>query len=115
MSDSYCKVYLDSGLGTTEIKTLVRSIVGGSIDGRTVDVDGVHFDVFENRPFGRTLSLDDFVRWPFYLEIEPSGDNAGKADEFVSLIVLLLVGLRENGVRAVASCDFEERLAVAMR
>jgi hypothetical protein len=48
------------------------------------------------------------VLWPFYLDIEPM--NAQDVEGYVRAIGDLLQALRQSGVDAVPSCDFEDDL-----
>lgn len=112
--DLYCKVYLQSDIATKAMQTLIATILEGRIDGRTIESKNLQVDLFENRFVGQPASAEDFVRWPFYLEIGTVSANEVKLDAFVIEIAALLRRLRETGVRSMASCDFEEQLLAAM-
>ena len=111
--DLYCKIYLDGGSDVHVVKALVVEITRGSLEGRTVGAHGLLIDVFENKQVpGVVAARDDFVHWPFYLEVEAS--HGVKFDEYLASLASLLIELRSNGLRVVPSCDFETQLKEAM-
>lgn len=112
--DLYCKVYLDGVSDLNVIKTLLVEAVGSPIEGRTMQTSELLIDIFDNRSAGPPASLDDFVRWPFYLEIEPRNNDDAELDSFLEKLAEVLKIIVGKGLRAIPSCAFEERLAIAL-
>lgn len=112
--DLYCKVYLAGATDSAAAKAAISAATGQPFQRRGAQVAGLRVEVFDNGQPGRkaTDADDDFVRWPVYLEIEPmDADMAQPA--FIAALAGLLNSLDAQGLRSVASCDFEGELAAA--
>jgi hypothetical protein len=114
--DMYCKVYVDGAADLADLKDHMAAAAGKAAELRTIRTPVLEIDLFDQRkqalahsPSG---SPDDFVRWSNYLEIE-AAHEAVAFDDFVVAVASLLRGMRARGLRVVASCDFEDRLAAA--
>jgi hypothetical protein len=81
--------------------------MGGTIALRTVQIDTLVIDVFQNSQ-GDSLT-EDFVQWPFYLEVGP-GEGSLSRGRFIAELRALLQRLRDSEVDAVPACDFEDEL-----
>jgi hypothetical protein len=103
--DLYCKVYLTGVADRQRLEVALAQASKG--------VAGLSIDIFSNR-HDPPLTPDDFVRWPFYLEIEPADPQASSFDAFLAALASVLTALRAQGLRTVASCDFETALNAAM-
>ena len=112
--DLYCKVYVAGAPDIAALKALVADTAGTAVERRTVRTALLEVDVFDQSRHVPAEAGDDFVRWPYYLEIEAADDQV-TFDAFLAAIAGLLNGLRTRGLRVMASCDFEEQLAAAMR
>lgn len=113
--DLYCKIYLNGVSGIDVLGKLLMDVFGCSSEGRSFRLGGLLVDVFDNRSAGHPAAAadeDDFVRWPFYLEVEPA--SGGDSRVFLEDLVALLKGLRSQGLKAIPSCSFEDRIAAAM-
>jgi hypothetical protein len=109
----YCKVYLDGDGNAASIKQMIADVLRGNLTRRTIRSETLLIDVFDNRKAGASESPDDFVRWPYYLEVEPIDPHI-KFDSYVSALAFFLNGLRKKGLSVVPSCDFEDELAELM-
>lgn len=114
--DLYCKVYLAGAADGGAAKAAISAATGQLFERRGAQVAGLRVDVFDNGQPGRkaTDADDDFVRWPVYLEIEPT-DTGMTRRAFIAALAGLLNSLDAQGLRSVASCDFEDELAAAQR
>ena len=107
--DLYCKLYLDSMLEKDELFSLLQELTCGKTElisiiktacceiylGRNKE-----FDI--NQP---KQKREDFIYWKYYLDIEPL---KLEEEDYIKEIAELILKLRERGINAVPSCDFEE-------
>ncbi len=108
--DLYCKVYVDGNVSHASLITLISTLLDGRVERRSVS--GTYFvaDVFVNKQAKFIAEPDDFVEWPFYLEIEP--DNAQNIDPqlYLNSLASLLSALNAKGLKVVPACGFENEL-----
>lgn len=107
----YCKVYLDSSLPKNAVVKSLAEWTGGQIHLRTVSTGPFEVDVVTNEDFDEARGRegrDGFLFYRYYLDIEPQPDVSEA--EYVGAIRGLLTRLQGEGLRAVASCDFEHLL-----
>lgn len=107
----YCKVYLDSSLPKHALLACLSEWVTGQVSIRTITADPFEVDVVANEDFdeSRTQRAEDgFLFYRYYLDIEPR--LGVSEEEYIEAIRKLLSKVRAEGMRAVASCDFEDRL-----
>lgn len=107
--DLYCKVYLDATFSVASVRELMATLTEGTLKGRSIFSKELMIDVFENKTKSADYPPNDFVQWPFYLEIEPSGDNIS-FDTYLSALASVLRGLQAQDIRVTPSCDFEDQL-----
>jgi hypothetical protein len=108
MEDLWCKIYLRPKVPPNDLRDVIAQLVSGSpTNVRSVETRTLSIDVMQNRA-GSYVS-DDFVEWPFHLDIEPANAEVGRP-EFVSEVRALLQGLHERTVDAVPACSFEDEL-----
>ena len=109
MDDLSCTIYLRPNAPPNDMKEFIARLTGGAvIIQRTVQTDALQIDVFQNKQ--GTSMTEDFVLWPFYLEVESAAASVTR-DAFIDGLRALLQGLRENHVDAIPACDFEDELA----
>lgn len=106
--DLYCKIYVDAPIGKEALKQALLEISGGHLVALTVTTDIFELSVFRTRP-GALGGLDDFLRWPYYLEIEPVSDGTDE-EAYLSALASLIRALLAKGFGAVPSCGFEDQL-----
>lgn len=119
MPDSlYCKVYVNDAGGTLDgaaLKAIVSAATGARFERRALRAGGLLVEVFEHRlPLATTDPARDFLAWPVVLEVEPEHAGLSKPD-FVAALAAWLNTLNSNGLRTVASSDFEDELAEAQQ
>ncbi|WP_444929706.1 hypothetical protein ACJJIF_18230 [Microbulbifer sp. SSSA002] len=105
--DLCCKIFVNAKLSGDQLISWLLESFPGDIDGRTLITPLFEMDVISNEDFDKD-KLDDFVFYPFYLEIDAS-DEAEEVD-YISETGNLLRVLRSSDYAAVAACDFEEQL-----
>ncbi|MUL40457.1 hypothetical protein FZ103_04560 [Streptomonospora sp. PA3] len=102
----YCKIYVD-GISLEDLQSFMADMFGGRFEVRTMYLDGYSIDV-RNNPSVVGEGDGGFVEWPLLVEFDADG---GVSDEAaVRTVARILNGLWENGLQAVASCDFEDEL-----
>jgi len=108
--DLYCKVYIDGNVSHASLITLISMLLDGKVERRSVSSTYFVADVFVNKHAKFIAEPNDFVEWPFYLEIEP--DNAQTIDPqlYLNSLASLLSALNAKGLKVVPSCDFENEL-----
>jgi hypothetical protein len=85
----------------------------GAVSVRTVTTPTIEVDVLRNGEYNRSrigTSGDDFLYFPFMLDVSPANMTALKDESFIEEVTRLLARLRLAGIRYVASCDFEQFL-----
>lgn len=106
--DLYCKIYVDAPIDKEALKQVLLEISGGRLVALTVTTDFFELSVFRTRP-GALCGLDDFLYWPYYLEIEPVNDGTDE-EVYMSALASMIRELEARGFGAVPSCSFEDRL-----
>lgn len=108
----YCKVYLNSGLEIEELYQHINCKILGELKPiRTIKMSWGEIDVRRNEDFCPRKLVDDpedFVFWKYYLDIEPK--EGADENDYIDQIAKLLVKLKAENFKVVASCDFEEYL-----
>ena len=107
----YCKVYLDSALPKHAILARLAEWVTGQVRMRTITADAFEVDVVPSEDFDEVRKQDaknGFLFYRYYLDVEPR--SGVPQEEYIAAIGSLLTKVRAEGMRAVASCDFEDRL-----
>ena len=108
----YGKIFINTSLARDELIAIMARIVDGQITRRTIEGAGLIIDVIKNEDFNQELAVrgtDEFIRFPFYLDVEPQ--HSGMPDSaFKEAIRRLLSGLREAGLMFVTAADFEDEL-----
>jgi hypothetical protein len=102
--DLYCKVYLKGPPSLEAMRTVLTGVTGVAFDRRTLTTGPLIIDLLANVDG----SGEDFVTWPFYLEIDAT--TGAEAAPFIAEIRRLLTGLQAASVQTVPSCDFEDQL-----
>lgn len=112
MQNDYCKVYVDSDRPKNVVLEVIRSAVGGRLEGRTtVRTGNCVIDVEDNEEFDEVKSsepTDGFLWYRYYLDVEPLPGYDRSA--YIALLSLLLEAMRRNGYSIVPACDFEAEL-----
>lgn len=110
--DLYCKVYIQSGFGIDDLyQRITRIVVGKQEPIRSIKTGWGEIDLRQNDGYNEKQVKDDeenFVYWKYYLDIEPNQEVI--ESEYIDQIASFLSRLDEKGIKAVASCDFEDRL-----
>ncbi len=112
MNELYAKVYVDQGVKHDDLISIVADAVGGEASRWTVEAPGLEIDVRPNddhRSPQRTLDADDFVYFPFALDVEAVNDGVS-VEAFVGLLSKLMLNIRSAGPRLVVACDWESEL-----
>lgn len=89
------------------MEQFIARLLGGAATLRTAESDTLRVDVFQNK--NGTSLTEDFVLWPFYLEVEPAAVSVTRS-RFISELRAFLLVLRENQVDAIPACEFEDEL-----
>lgn len=101
----YCKVYIHSKLGIEELYQLVNNMVFGTLEPmRSIKTDWGEIDLRRNQEFDPE-HLNDFIYWPYYLDMEPLQGIA--QDIYIGKVRELLKEMEIHRITAVAACDFE--------
>ena len=112
--DLYCKVYVAGVADAASLKAALADITGGSVQGRCISTPPLEVDVFDQSRHMPADAGDDFVRWPFYLEVGATA-GAGEFAAWLAALAALLNNMAARGLRVVASGDFENELAAKRR
>jgi hypothetical protein len=107
----YCKIYVDASITASDLAEEISKRIGVRSPWNTVRSDNLELEVRENEDFLSTRRRQhqyDFVRYRYYIDIEPvpGGSRAAYVREVSALLMLLW----QLGMPAVAACDFESEL-----
>lgn len=108
----FAKAYIDGDVKHATILNLVADAVDGDVHGWTVEANGIEIDVRPNDDFrskGRRSDPDDFVYFPFTLDVE-AVDAVVDLDGFLAVLSSLMQRLHSERMRVVAACDWESQL-----
>ncbi len=110
--DLYCKIYIDSSCSKSELLDHISNMVQGKVSLRTIESKTMEIDVMDNDDYDKDKASqgDGFVYYPYYLEIDAvEGVNS---TTYIEAISNMLKGLQNFCAKAIASCDFEDKLSV---
>jgi hypothetical protein len=106
----YCKIFIDTDADRDYVKRQIARILSGSIDFWTIVTEFGEFDIRKNSDFDEEKrdKPKGFLFSRYYLDIDIL---EGTEQEFyISSIAKLLQGLWDLGYKAIAACDFEDKL-----
>ena len=112
MADLFAKAYVDGNIEHAALLQLVAGAVAGDADGWTVVAETAEIDVLANddaRSNRQEDNLDDFVYFPYALDIEAAATPV-PLDDFIKIVSSVMIRLEKEGLRVVVACDWEERL-----
>jgi hypothetical protein len=112
MDDPFCALYVDTPLDHRALLRAISGLTAGTEEMRTVSSADLEITVLEgDYPRSQLAEApDDFVRFPYVLEVNPGPALADDHDAYVTRLGALLLAMSALGLRVVAACDFEERL-----
>lgn len=111
MEDLYCQIYVWTPLTRAELATAIASRLGGVAQGKFVHGERFEIQIRENDDFDPDRCddpQDGFLYYPLFLETDPR--EGVDASDYVRDVSSILTTLRSLGYKAVAACDFEDRL-----
>ncbi|MFG0216219.1 1,4-dihydroxy-6-naphthoate synthase [Brevibacillus porteri] len=111
LENLYCKLFIDTDIDRESLVQLISKISSGVITKYMISTRASEIEVRKNSGFdseNRLDKIDGFLYFRYYCDIEPKNEN-DKMD-YVTSIGVLLRGLWDLNIRAVAACDFEELL-----
>lgn len=107
----YCKIFVNARMSRGDLVRLVRDGIGGAVElGHYIDASFCSIDVLINPDASLSAAEDEdrFLYYPYYFEVDVR-DEAQEC-EYVWQVSQVMNLLKGNGIDAVASCDFEDRL-----
>lgn len=109
--DLYCKVYLDSEFDSAKLLSWLQSVLGASLERRTLTASEMEVDLGTNDEHDKARAargIDQFLYYRYLLDVVPTEGAA--RERYVPRVAALLEVAWNAGMRAVASCDFEDEL-----
>jgi hypothetical protein len=113
----FCEIFVTTDRSNDALEQLTAAVLDAAVErhglATTIVGPGYDFDVHRNE---RVLApadphpqqTQDFVAWPYYLEIDAPAEQTRPAQ--IAVIARVLLGLWEAGLGAVAVCDCKEEL-----
>lgn len=110
--DLYCKIYIKTELSKEVLLNQIAVAVNGSVIIRTITTENMEIDLVENEDYSSEISNkpDEFLYYPFYLEIDPIVEINFSRQTYIETISKLLKSLWKEAGDAIAACDFEAQL-----
>ncbi len=113
MEELYTKLFVNSERSHEDLLASVAQACAGKIEaGWTVVSGDYEMDVRPNdegTEEARRKHPGDFLYYPFIVEVVTEGDP-DEAENYVGFVGALMAKLYENGMKVVASCDWEDDL-----
>jgi hypothetical protein len=112
MSELYAKLFVDTRMGHADILKTTADAVKGQLQQWTIEAADVEIDVRPNDDYNspqRALAPDDFLYFPFALDVEASSD-AVPLKRFLDVLSQLMQQFATAGMRVVVACDWEDDL-----
>ena len=107
----YCKIFIDSELEYKDLFTLIENSIAGHKEAVTyISSDWCEVCVQKNKEFNieqYSRNCNDFIYWPYYLDIEPKDVNKG---DYIRSIANLIDRLRVHCKGIIIACDFEDEI-----
>lgn len=107
----YCKIFIDSELEYERLFILIENCVAGYKETiNYITTDWCEICVQQNEEFSSeqySRNCNDFIYWPYYLDIEPRDINKG---DYIRYITNLIDRLRKHCKGIVIACDFEDEI-----
>ncbi len=108
MIDLYCKLYVDTNKERSDLLDELQSQLEGSeTDLNSISSWLMNVDIYKNEDFDEKIN-DDFIFFRYIIELYPK-DEAIET-EYINTVSKILKKLWNLKIRAVASCDYENRL-----
>jgi hypothetical protein len=112
MDELFATFYVDSSRPYAGVLQAVAKVLDGEVARWTVETEFLEVDVRSNDDYRspqRASSPDNFLYFPYTLDVEAVGGNVG-LDPFLAAVSKLMIGLAGLGMRVVVACDWEEQL-----
>jgi hypothetical protein len=112
MEDLFAKFYVDTSQSHEALLDSVARILNGEVNDWTVESQVIEADVRPNDDYRspeRASSPDDFVYFPYTLDVELTDGGQG-LQAFLDEVSKVMIGLWDSGMRVVVACDWEDRL-----
>lgn len=108
MENCFCKIFICTSLGKQQLFDKILSLLKGEKESFS-DIRSPWCDahIAENSYYSPNSDHNDFIYFPYYLEIY---ENKTNDRDYINNIRCLLYDLKNIGCRAVAVCDFEDKL-----
>lgn len=107
----YCKIFIDTDVPDETVLEKISTITAGIIDQWTVYADWSEIDFVDNDDFDehkRNQKPDGFLFYRYYIEMSPNEHVA--APDYIQHVADLMEKMWQEGWKAVAACDFEDKL-----
>jgi hypothetical protein len=111
MEDLFAMLYVDTSLDHRSLLESVARFLDGEVADWTVESQAIEADVRPNDDYRspeRASSLNDFVYFPYTVDVESVGSTGLEA--FLGAISKIMFGLAGSRMRVVVACEWEDRL-----
>lgn len=113
MAELYTKLFVNSERSHDDLLSLIAHAFDGEVEeGWVIVVGDYEMDVRpndESTEENRRLHPDDFLYFPFTVEVVANGDPDA-ASEYVGFVGSVMSKLHAEGMQLVAACDWEIEL-----
>jgi hypothetical protein len=105
-----CKLFLQSDMPRPALAEILAHAAQGRVEGNSMVGATFEINVRLNDDFDplRLEAPDDFVYFPYFLDIEASSGQT--RESHIALVTRLLECLWAERIMAAAACDFEDEL-----
>ncbi len=110
--DKYCKFYVDTTMVKSEFEDLLVDALGGEVRNFDIYFSDFSLHVFKNDEYYPDLLAKDpneFLFFPFCVELECENESVS-IEAFIDAAKSVFNILKNEDMRTVAACDFEEVL-----
>ncbi|MBQ8568560.1 MAG: hypothetical protein IJ446_05010 [Oscillospiraceae bacterium] len=108
MENCFCKIFICTSLGKQQLFDKILSLLKGEKESFS-DIRSPWCDAHlaENSYYSPNSDPNDFIYFPYYLEIY---ENKTNDTEYINNIREIIFVMNSIGYKAVAACDFEDML-----
>jgi hypothetical protein len=107
----YCTIFIDTEQDEDSTTKLIAHFLKGHINGINIESDYIDLSVIQNdeRDLVKKLDQDEgFLFFSMYLEVSPTDEK--QEQPYKQMVKKLVLFLRQQGFKAIPSCDFEDEL-----
>lgn len=118
INNSYCRLYIKCDNEEDELRDMIASYFGGKRHCRSIEDEFLNFYLYRNKNIldSKNDESDNFIYYPYTAEVHARHDLVDgiepvDIDIYIDILCHIIIELRKNDVKVVASCSYEDIIA----